>query len=38
LVLEHANRALYQASIWAVSLHPLQNATSPAEGFGWALE
>ena len=33
-LLQHANRALYQAHIWVNSLVPIQNLPSPA-GFGW---
>ena len=33
-LLQHANRALYQALIWVKSLKPIQNLPSPA-GFGW---
>ena len=33
-LLQHANRALYQALIWVKSLEPIQNLPSPA-GFGW---
>ncbi len=33
-LLQHANRALYQARIWVRSLNCIQNLPSPA-GFGW---
>ena len=33
-LLQHSNRAVYQASIWARSLQEIQNIPLP-EGFGW---
>ena len=35
-LLEHTNRALFQARIWVSSLNPIQNLPSPAS-FGWRL-
>jgi hypothetical protein len=36
-LLQHANRCIYQASIWRNSLKPMIAAPNP-EGFGWAWE
>ncbi len=36
-LLEHSNRAPYQASVWLTSLHSLQNLPSP-EGYGWTMK
>ena len=33
-LLQHANRAVYQAMIWVNSLNPIQNLPSPS-AFGW---
>ena len=33
-LLEHANRAFYQARVWVQSLVPIQNLPSPSQ-FGW---
>ena len=35
-LLQHANRALYQAHIWVHSLNRIQNLPSPS-GFGWIM-
>ncbi len=35
--MEHSNRALCQASVWAASFHCLQNLPSP-EGYGWTMK
>ena len=35
-LLEHANRAFFQARIWLQSLVPMQNVPSPSS-FGWKL-
>jgi len=36
-LLQHSNRAVYQASIWTTADQPQQQAPSP-EGWGWTLD
>ena len=36
-LLQHSNRAVYQASVWTTADQPQQQAPSP-EGWGWTLD